>query len=65
MKAIMNDSQVSTLEQVRQILQGTDRIGIAISSKRERYDWIRRTLIRLEYLTLRRSDQHRYYRAAA
>lgn len=53
----MDDSQVSTLEQVRQFLEGTDGIRIAISSKTECYDWVRRTLIRFEYLTLRRSDR--------
>jgi transposase InsO family protein len=57
MKAIMDDSQVSTLEQVKRFLEGTDRIGIALFLKSECYDWVRRTLIRFKYLTLRRSDR--------
>jgi transposase InsO family protein len=57
MKTVMDDSQVSTLDQVRQFLEGTVRIAIAICSKSECYDWIRRTLIRFEYLTLSRSDR--------
>jgi hypothetical protein len=57
MKTIMDDSQVSTLEQVREFLAGTNRIEITIALKRECYDWIRRALIRFEYLALGRSDR--------
>ena len=54
MNTIMNDSQVSTLEQIRQFLDGTDSMEMAISSKSECYDWIRRTLARFRYRTLDR-----------
>ena len=57
MKTLMDDSQISTLEQVREFLEGTDRVGISISSKAECYRWVQRTLIRFEYLTLGRSDR--------
>jgi transposase InsO family protein len=57
MQTIMDDSQMSTLEQVREFLEGTGPVGIEISSKAECYDWARRTLIRFRYLTLRRSDR--------
>jgi transposase InsO family protein len=57
MKTIMDDSQVLTLEQVKRFLDGTDSMELAISSKSECYDWVRRTLIRFEYLTLHRSDR--------
>jgi transposase InsO family protein len=57
MKTIMDDSQMSTLEQVREFLEGTGPVGIEISSKVERYDWVRQTLIRFEYLTRVRSDR--------
>ena len=53
----MDDSQVQTLEQVRKFLEGTGAIKLAISSKSERYDWVRRTLVRFEYLTLARTDR--------
>lgn len=53
----MDDSQMSTLEQVREFLEGTGPVGIEISSKAERYDWVRRTLIRFAFLTLGRSDR--------
>jgi len=44
METIMDDSQVQTLEQVRKFLEGTGAIELAISSKSERYDWVRRLL---------------------
>lgn len=53
----MDDSQISTVDQVRQFLQGTDRVGITIPSKTVCYDWVRRTLIRFQYLTLGRSER--------
>lgn len=48
---------MSTLEQVRDFLDGTGPVGIRISSKAERYAWARRTLGRFGYLTLGRSDR--------
>ena len=53
----MDDSQMSTLEQVREFLEGTGPMGIEISSKTDRYDWARRTLSRFAYPTLGRSDR--------
>jgi hypothetical protein len=55
MQTIMDDSQMSTLDQVRQFLEGTDWVGIVIPSKAVCYDWVRRTLIRFEYMALGRS----------
>jgi transposase InsO family protein len=57
MQTIMDDSQMSTLEQVRDFLEGTGPVGIKISAKVERYAWARRTLVRFGYLTLGRSDR--------
>jgi hypothetical protein len=57
MKTIMDDSQMSTLEQVREFLEGTSPVGIKISSKAERYSWARRILIRFKYPTLGRPDR--------
>ena len=47
MQTLMDDSQVSTLEQVREFLEGTGRVGISIPSKADGYAWVWRTLIRL------------------
>lgn len=57
MQTIMDDSQISTLDQVRQFLQGTNQVGIAIPSKAVCYDWVRRTLVRFGYLTVGRSER--------
>lgn len=57
MQTIMDDSQLSTLEQVRDFLEGTRPVGIRISSKVERYAWAQRTLVRFGYLSLGRSDR--------
>lgn len=53
----MDDSQITTLEQVRAFLEGTDRVEISISSKADCYPWVQRTLVRFEYLTLGRPDR--------
>ena len=42
----MDDSQIQTMEQVRCFLEGVTAIEMAISSKAECYDWVRRTLVR-------------------
>ncbi len=53
----MNESQVETIEQVSCFLQGTGAMEMAISSKSECYDWIRRTLVRFEYMALGKDDR--------
>lgn len=53
----MNDSQISTLDEVRRFLDGTGSMEMAISSKSDCYDWVRRTLARFQYRTLRRGDR--------
>ncbi|MBD3161759.1 MAG: DDE-type integrase/transposase/recombinase [Candidatus Eisenbacteria bacterium] len=57
MQTIMDDSQISTLEQVKEFLEGSDRIAISIASKEDRYEWVRRTLDRFQFLRLGRSDR--------
>ena len=54
MNTIMDDSQIETIGQVRGFLAGSDAMQISISSKAERYEWIRDTLIRFGYLTLKK-----------
>ena len=53
----MDDSEISTLDQVRQFLEGTNQVGITIPSKAVCYDWVRRVLVRFKYLSLRRSER--------
>ena len=53
----MNDTQIKTLEQVRQFLDGTGAIDLVIETMKERYDWIRDTLIRFRYRHLGKADK--------
>ena len=53
----MNDSQIETLEQVRQFLNGAAVMEISISSKTECYQWIQGTRVRFRYLTLGKADR--------
>ena len=53
----MNDSHIKTLEQVRQILEGTAAVELCIDAKEERYTWIQTTLVRFHYLQLSKADK--------
>ena len=53
----MDDTQIETIEQVRQFLTGSGAMKMAISSKAESYEWVRTTLIRFEYLTLKKAER--------
>ncbi|MHB8564618.1 MAG: hypothetical protein ACYDDA_11885 [Acidiferrobacteraceae bacterium] len=57
MKTIMNDTQIRTLEQVRQFLEGTGVVDLTIDAKEDRYAWIQRTLIRFRYRRLGKTDK--------
>ncbi len=45
----MNDSHIDTLDEVRQFLGGTDEIDLEIDRKKNRYDFIKRSLMRFKY----------------
>ena len=53
----MNDNDIKTLPQVRAFLDGTRAVEFSMHTKSERYDFIRRTLIRLAYHTLSKPDK--------
>lgn len=53
----MNDSDIKTLPQVRAFLDGTRSVEFSLNSKVERYDFVRRTLIRLAYHALSKRDK--------
>jgi hypothetical protein len=57
MKTIMNDTQIKTLEQVRQFLNGVETIDLVIETKEARYAWIREALIRFRYRQLGKADK--------
>jgi len=50
----VNDSQLQTLEQVRQFLEGSGQIEFSIQDKADRYAFIQRALIRFRYNSLKK-----------
>lgn len=53
MQTIMRLEELETIEQLEQFLNGTQAVIFEISLfKKERYDWIRKELIRFSYLEL-------------
>ena len=46
----MNDTQLETLDQVRQFLEGTEAVSFQIDSKKARYRWLQQTLVKFRYL---------------
>jgi len=53
----MNDTQLETLEQVRQFLEGTEAVSFQIESKDARYRWLQHTLVKFRYLQLSKTDK--------
>ena len=53
----MNDNDIKTLPQVRAFLDGTRAVEFSLYTRSERYDFVRRTLIRLAYHTLSKADK--------
>jgi len=53
----MNDNDITTLEQVRQFLEGTEALELCIADKDDRYAWIERTLRRFRYRTLNKANK--------
>jgi len=65
MKTLMNDTQLETLDQVRQFLEGTETVSFQIESKNARYRWLQHTLVKFRYLQLSKADKgliNRYIR---
>jgi hypothetical protein len=57
MNTIMNDDDIKTLPQVRAFLDGTRAVEFSLHTRSERYDFVRRTLIRLAYHALSKPDK--------
>ncbi len=53
----MNDSQIVSLAQIREFLQGAQTIKFEGVSRQEKYDWVENTLSRFRYFSLRKKDK--------
>ena len=53
----MNDDDIKTLPQVRAFLDATRAVEFSLHTRSERYDFVRRTLIRLAYHALSKPDK--------
>lgn len=53
----MNDTQLETLDQVRQFLEGTETVSFQIESKDVRYRWLQHILGKFRYLQLSKTDK--------
>jgi len=57
MVTLMNEQELTTLEQVRCFLEGTEPVAFEIRGKDECYAWIERTLLRFRYHRLSRPEK--------
>ena len=57
MVTLMNDDELTTLEQVRGFVDGTHPVSFEIRGKDACYAWIERTLFRFHYRRLGRADK--------
>lgn len=53
----MDDSQATTLEQIRALVTANSVVRFAGQRRQEVYDWVERTLVRHQYGALRRPDK--------
>lgn len=53
----MDDSQATSLEQIRALVAANSVVRFAGQGRQEVYDWVERTLVRHEYAGLRRLDK--------
>jgi hypothetical protein len=53
----MDDSQATSLEQIRTLVAANSAVRFAGQRRQEVYDWVERTLVRHEYAGLRRADK--------
>ena len=57
MQLIMNDEKLTTIEQVKQFLNGSETLGFEGVSIEERYRWIESALVRFTYHRLKRTEK--------
>jgi len=58
----MNESNLKTIEQIEMFLEGIQNVEFQVKSKDEKYEWLQATLIRFEYLTLKKKSKGRVFR---
>jgi hypothetical protein len=54
---MMNDRNLETIEQVRQIMEGSEALEFKALSVGEKYNWIEEVLIRFKYHRLKRAEK--------
>jgi hypothetical protein len=57
MQLIMNDEKVTTIEQVKQFLKGSETLRFEGASIEERYCWIESVLVRFMYPRLKSAEK--------
>ncbi len=57
MTITMDDTQVTTLEQIRDVLVGSRVIAFKATDRRERYAWVESVLKRFGYFRLNRDEK--------
>jgi len=57
MRVIMKDANLSKIEHIEEFLEGSDRIDFEAESVEEKKSWIEGTLIRFDYLKLKRKEK--------
>jgi hypothetical protein len=57
MQLIMNDEKLTTIEQVKQFLKGSETLSFEGVSVEERYHWIESVLVRFMYHRLKRAEK--------
>lgn len=55
---MFNDSQLGSLEEVKKFLEGSHQFSFRPLMRNERSGWIRKTLIRFKYVTLRKKEKY-------
>lgn len=58
----MSESNLTTIEQIEVFLEGVQNVEFHVKSKDEKYKWLQATLIRFEYLTLKKKDKGMVFR---
>jgi transposase InsO family protein len=53
----MNDERIQTLEQVKQFVEGAEKVGFRGIVAREKYEWIEEVLRRFRYVKLKRAGK--------
>ena len=57
MRLIMNDEHLETIEQVKQFLEGSEKVEFKGLAVEEKYEWAERVLVRFGYHRLKRAEK--------